>query len=188
ICLDYIYRDRHGSNILTIIRRANEIYYRERQPLDLLFVIQCNPKPEHQVFQDTAVGFYGEHLIFTPGVKNATTILLNTSAETRVEGVAEDRSGFGHSAVLVHKGRRLPATSVAEYSTDEPGGGPVSRLRFGRETRLYHLDLSLFHERDPRTSRSPLKILSVHGMRGGQWRKLEGEEIISGVSSLEELD
>ncbi|MEK7205038.1 MAG: hypothetical protein AAB254_05970, partial [candidate division NC10 bacterium] len=49
ICLDYIYRDRHGSNILTIIRKANEIYYRERQPLDLLFVIQCNPKPEHQV-------------------------------------------------------------------------------------------------------------------------------------------
>lgn len=188
ICLDYIYRDRHGSNILTIIRRANEIYYRERQPLDLLFVIQCNPKPDHQVFRDTAVGFYGEHLIFTPGVKNATTILLNTSSETRIEGVAEDRSGFGHSAVLVHKGRRLPATSVAEFSTDEPGGGPVSRLRFGRETRLYHLDLSRFHERDPRTSRSPLKILGVYGMRGGQWRKLEGEEIISGVSSLEELD
>jgi hypothetical protein len=64
----------------------------------------------------------------------------------------------------------------------------VSRLRFGRETRLYHLDLSRFHERDPRTSRSPLKILSVHGMHHGQWRKLEGEEIISGASTREELD
>ncbi len=188
ICLDYIYRDRHGSNILTIIRKANEIYYRERQPLDLLFVIQCNPKPEHQVFRDTAVGFYGEHLIFTPGVKNATTVLLNTSSETEIDGVAEDRTGFGHSAILVHKGRRLPATSVAEYSTDEPGGGPVSRLRFGRETRLYHLGLSLFHERDPRTSRSAIKILSIHGMHEGRWRKLEGEEIISGVSSRDELD
>jgi predicted amidohydrolase len=188
ICLDYIYRDRHGSNILTIIRKANEMYYRERQPLDLLFVIQCNPKPEHQVFQDTAMGFYGEHLIFTPGVKNATTILLNTSSETRVEGVAEDSGGFGHSAVLAHKSRRVPATAVAEYSTDQPGGGPVARLRFGAETRLYHLDVSLLHERDPRTSRSPIKILSVHGMRAGQWRKLEGEEIISGVSSREELD
>ncbi len=188
ICLDYIYRDRHGSNILTIIRRTNEIYYRERQPLDLLFVIQCNPKPEHPVFHDTAIGFYGEHLIFTPGVKNATTILLNTSAETTVEGVVDERGGFGHSAVLVHKNRRLPATAVAEYSTDQPGGGPVSRLRFGAETRLYHLDLSLFHERDPRTSRSPIKILSVHGLRAGQWRKLEGDEIISGVSWREELD
>ncbi len=188
ICLDYIYRDRNGSNILTIIRRANEMYYRERQPLDLLFVIQCNPKPEHQVFKDTAVGFYGEHLIFTPGVKNATTILLNTSSETKIEGIAEEREGFGHSAVLVHKGRRLPATAVAEYSTDQPGGGPVSRLRFGAETRLYHLDLSLFHERDPRTSRSPIKILSVHGMRAGEWHKLEGDEIISGVSLREELD
>jgi hypothetical protein len=188
ICLDYIYRDRHGSNILTIIRRTNEIYYRERQPLDLLFVIQCNPKPEHPVFRDAAIGFYGEHLIFTPGVKNATTILLNTSAETTVEGVVEERGGFGHSAVLVHKNRRLPATAVAEYSTDQPGGGPVSRLRFGAETRLYHLDLSLFHERDPRTSRSPIKILSVHGMRAGQWRKLEGDEIISGVSWRDELD
>jgi hypothetical protein len=188
ICLDYIYRDRHGSNILTLIKKANELYYRERQPLDLLFVIQCNPKPEHQVFRDTAVGFYGEHLIFTPGVKNATTVFLNTSGETEIDGVAADRGGFGHSAVLVHKGRRLPATAVAEYSTDELGGGPVSRLRFGRETRLYHLDLSLFHERDPRTSRSPMKILSVHGMHQGRWRKLEGEEIISGVRSLVELD
>jgi hypothetical protein len=61
-------------------------------------------------------------------------------------------------------------------------------LRFGRETRLYHLDLSLFHERDPRTSRTPIKILSVHGMQHGRWRTLEGEEIISGVSTREELD
>lgn len=188
ICLDYIHRDRHGSNILTIIRRANEIYYRERLPLDLLFVIQCNPKPEHPAFRDTAVGFYGEHLIFTPGVKHATTVLLNTSAETRIEGVAEDRGGFGHSAVLVHKDRRLPATAVAEYSTDDLGGGPVSRLRLGRETRLYHLELSRFYERDVRTSRSSIKILSIHGSREGWWRKLEGEEIISGVSSREELD
>ncbi len=88
ICLDYIYRDSHGSNILTIIRKANEIYYRERHTLDLLFVIQCNPKPEHPVFLDTAVGFYGEHLIFTPGVKNATTVLLNSSAETHIDAVA----------------------------------------------------------------------------------------------------
>jgi hypothetical protein len=77
---------------------------------------------------------------------------------------------------------------VAEYSTDDLGEGPVSRLRFGGETRLYHLDLSLFHERDVRTSRSPIKILSIHGHRGGGWHKLEGEEIISGVSSREELD
>jgi hypothetical protein len=188
ICLDYIYRDRHGSNILTIIRKANEIFYRERHTLDLLFVIQCNPKPEHPVFLDTAVGFYGEHLIFTPGVKNATTVLLNSSAETHIDGVEAERGGFGHSALLVHKGRRLPPTSVAEYSTDQLSGGPVSRLRFGSETRLYHLDLSLVHERDPRTSRSPIKILSVYGRRGGAWRKLEGEEIISGVSTREELD
>ncbi|HSB67809.1 MAG TPA: hypothetical protein VLT62_00555 [Candidatus Methylomirabilis sp.] len=188
ICLDYIQRDRHGSNLLAIIHRANEIYYRERLPLDLLFVIQCNPKPEHPVFRDTAVGFYGEHLMFTPGVRDATTVLLNTSSETRIEGVPEERGGFGHSAVLVHRDRRLPATSVAEYSTDDLGGGPVSRLRFGGETRLYHLDLSLFHERDVRTSRSPIKILSIHGHRDGRWHKLEGEEIISGVSSREELD
>jgi hypothetical protein len=188
ICLDYIYRDRHGSNILTIIRKANEIYYQERQTLDFLFVIQCNPKPEHPVFLDTAVGFYGEHLIFTPGVKNATTVLLNSSAETHIDGVADERGGFGHSALLVHKGRRLPATSVAEYSTDQLSGGPVSRLRFGTETRLYHLDLSLVHQRDPRTSRSPIKILSVYGRRGGEWHKLEGEEIISGISTREELD
>jgi hypothetical protein len=134
ICLDYIYRDRHGSNILTIIRQANEIYYRERQPLDLLFVIQCNPKPEHQVFQDTAVGFYGEYLIFTPGVKNATTVLLNTSAETKIDGVGEEKGGFGHSAVLVHKGRRLPA--VRRVFHGPAGRRPGLASRFGRDPAL----------------------------------------------------
>lgn len=181
ICLDYIYRDHQGSNILSIIQKANDIFYRERQQLDLLTVIQCNPKPDHQVFLDTAVGFYGEHLIFTPGVKNTTTVFVNTSAETEIEGVAEARGAFGHSALVVHKGRRLPATAVAEYSTDDLGGGTASRLRFGPHSRLYHLDLALFHERDPRTTRTPVKILSVHALEEARWRKLEGDEIISGV-------
>lgn len=179
ICLDYIYRDRHDSNALAVIRRANELYYTERQQLDFLFVIQCNPKPEHKVFVDTTIGFYGEHLIFTPGVKHGATVLLNTSGETVVERVTAGT--FGYSSIVVHKDRRLPPTAVAEYSTDDLYGGPVSRLRFGAETRLYFVELSLFHSRDPRTTRTPVKILSILCWEDGEWREMDGSEIISGM-------
>ena len=185
ICLDYIYRDRHGSNAITIIRKANELFYKHRQQLDLLFVIQCNPKPEHKVFLDTTIGFYGEHLIFTPGVKYGATMFLNSSRDTSIEGVALET--FGYSSVVLHKDRRLPSTAVAEYSTDDLNGGPVSRLRFGPQTRLYFVELALFHSRDPRTTRTPLKILNIFCWEQGKWRKLQGEEIISGIgATLEE--
>ncbi len=185
ICLDYIYRDRHGSNAITIIRKANELFYKHRQQLDLLFVIQCNPKPEHKVFLDTTIGFYGEHLIFTPGVKYGATMFLNSSRDTSIEGVTLET--FGYSSVVLHKDRRLPSTAVAEYSTDDLNGGPVSRLRFGPQTRLYFVELALFHSRDPRTTRTPLKILNIFCWEQGKWRKLQGEEIISGIgATLEE--
>jgi hypothetical protein len=179
ICLDYIYRDRHDSNAVAVIRRANELYYKERQQLDLLFVIQCNPKPEHKVFVDTTIGFYGEHLMFTPGVKHGVTLFLNSSLDTVVDGVTSGT--FGHSSIVVHKDRRLPPTAVAEYSTDDLSGGPVSRLRFGPETRLYLVELSLFHSRDPRTTRTPVRILSIFCREDGEWRELDGSEIISGM-------
>lgn len=185
ICLDYIYRDRDGSNAIAIIREANKLFYRHRQQLDLLFVVECNPKPEHKVFLDTTIGFYGEHLILTPGVKYGATVLLNSSRETVIEGVTSGT--FGYSSVVVHRDRRLPATAVAEYSTDDLKGGPVSRLRFGPETRLYFVELALFHSRDPRTTRIPLKIVSIFCWEEGKWRKLQGEEIISGIgATLEE--
>lgn len=186
ICLDYIYRDRHDSNALAMIRKANQLFYKERQQLDLLFVIQCNPKPEHKVFVDTTIGFYGEHLMFTPGVKHGVTLFLNSSGETVVDRVTSGT--FGHSSVVVHKDRRLPPTAVAEYSTDDLGGGPVSRLRFGPETRLYVVELALFHSRDPRTTRTPAKILSIFCWDKGEWRKLQGEEIISGVGATLETE
>ncbi len=188
ICLDYIYRDIHGSNVTTIIQRANRMFYQERQQLDLLFVIQCNPKPEHKVFKDVASGFYAERLIFMPGVKNASTIFVNSSSDTEVEGLSPEDTGFGNSAIVLHKNRKLPPTSVAEYRTDDFYGEPVSRLRFGRDTRIYLLELALFHERDPRTTRSPVKILSIWCPEGGEWRRLAGEEIISGVRRSWEME
>ena len=183
VCLDYIYRDRHGSNALAVIRKANELFYKERQQLDLLFVIQCNPKPEHKVFVDTTIGFYGEHLMFTPGVKYGATLFLNSSGDTLIDGVTSGT--FGFSSVVVHKDRRLPSTAVAEYSTDDLSGGPVSRLRFGPGTRLYFVELSLFHSRDPRTTRTPLKILGIFCWEEEKWRKLEGQEIISGIRTAQ---
>jgi hypothetical protein len=73
ICFDYIYRDMHNSNIMSIIEKANEIYFRRNLNLDLLAIIQCNPKPEHKVFRDVVTGFYGEHLFKTPGTRDTLT-------------------------------------------------------------------------------------------------------------------
>ena len=50
VCLDYVYRDLYQSNISTIIEKANELFFQTRQRLDLLAVIECNPKPEHRPF------------------------------------------------------------------------------------------------------------------------------------------
>ena len=70
ICFDYVYRDLHDSNIMSIIEKANEIYFHRHHNLDLLAVVQCNPKPEHKVFRDVVTGFYGDHLFKTPGTRD----------------------------------------------------------------------------------------------------------------------
>src|SRR5512146_494889 len=62
VCLDYIYRDVYASNIRQIIDHANRLFFTTRQTLDALFVIQCNPKPEHRVYREVLTGFYGEDL------------------------------------------------------------------------------------------------------------------------------
>ena len=52
ICLDYLYRDLYSSNIKQIVDHANQLFFNTRQGLDTLFVIQCNPKPEHKAYRD----------------------------------------------------------------------------------------------------------------------------------------
>ncbi|UCG38397.1 MAG: hypothetical protein JSV00_09475 [bacterium] len=136
ICFDYVYRDLQHSNIMAIIEKANEIYYRHHQNLDMLVVIQCNPKPEHKVFRDVATGFYGEHLFKTPGTRDTLTVFVNTSAETELAGTSGTDT-FGYSSILCGVRHRLPRIKLSEYKTDDFLGTPVSRLRFGNGTRLY---------------------------------------------------
>ena len=89
ICLDYLYRDLYRSNIKQIIDHANQLYFNTRQVLDALFVIQCNPKPEHHAYRDVVSGFYGEYLEDTPGVRETVTVFGNASDETTLEGVPQ---------------------------------------------------------------------------------------------------
>lgn len=160
ICLDYIYRDLYQSNISTIIDHANQLYFQTRQRLDLLAVLQCNPKPEHPAFRDVVNGFYGEYLAYTPGVRDTITVFCNSSAQTTGLPIKGEAS-FGHSAVVIHRSHKLAAETEDEFRTDDFGGLPVCRLRFGNETRLYLFNLPVFHELDPRTTRAPLKIHSI---------------------------
>ncbi len=171
ICLDYVYRDLYQSNITAIIERANQLFYQTRQRLDLLCVLECNPKPEHPAFRDVINGFYGEYLAYTPGVRDTTTVFCNSSRGTTGFGAAPD-AGFGHSMVILHRSHKLAAAATDEFCTDDFDGLPVCRLRFGTESRLYYFNLPLFHELDPRTTRYPLKIHAIYRPEHRGWARL----------------
>ncbi|OHB24875.1 MAG: hypothetical protein A2X84_00265 [Desulfuromonadaceae bacterium GWC2_58_13] len=173
ICLDYVYRDTYQSNINHIIDKANELFFQTRQRLDLLAVLECNPKPEHHAFRDVVNGFYGEYLAYTPGVRETITVFCNTSEET--SGLpGSDRLTFGHSSVIIHKSHKIGPVEDAEFVSDDFDGLPVCRLRFGTATRLYYFNLPLFHELDPRTTRVPLKIHGIFRSDQGQWQRIDG--------------
>jgi hypothetical protein len=180
ICLDYLYRDLYASNIMKIVDHANQLYFSTRQGLDALFVIQCNPKPEHRAYREVISGFYGEYLEDLPGVRETVTVFGNSSDETRLEELATEK-GFGHSYVVISRHHKLARVQLSEFGTDDFGGAPVCRLRFGAATRLFYFNLPLHHELDPRTTRVPLKVHTI--MRwspDGAWVRVSGEEMVGG--------
>jgi len=182
ICLDYLYRDLYTSNIRQIIDHANQIYFKTRQSLDALFVIQCNPKPEHSAYRDVISGFYGEYLEDTPGVRETVTVFGNVSEETTIEG-SPASNAFGSSYVVINDSHRLAQTSSSEFDTDNFGGAPICRLRFGKGTRLLYFNLPPQHEVDPRTLRVPLKVHAIMAVDdAGEWRNI-AVNIPAGVRS-----
>ncbi|UCF31978.1 MAG: hypothetical protein JSV26_06145 [bacterium] len=182
ICFDYVYRDLNSSNIMAIIEMANDMYARQRQELDLLVVIQCNPKPEHKVFRDVATGFYGEHLFKTPGVRDTITVFVNTSEETELAGSFE-KNAFGYSYILCGIRHKLPRIKLSEFRTDDFHGSSVSRLRFGQATRIYTTRIFPHHETDPRSSRAMLKVTGVYyPAPGPAWLRIKGDDLVMGVS------
>ncbi len=172
ICLDYLYRDLHTSNIRQIVDHANQLFFSTRQGLDALFVVQCNPKPEHRSYRDVLSGFYGEFLEDTPGVRETVTVFGNVSEETTIEGLPEEHA-FGSSYVVINQNHRLARVSSSEFSTDDFEGAPVCRLRFSKATRLFYFNLPPQHEIDPRTSRVPLKVHAIMAIdTAGVWHKI----------------
>ncbi len=177
ICLDYLWRDLYASNIRGIIDHANRLFFTTRQTLDAMFVLQCNPKPEHRAYRDVLSGFYGEYLEDTPGVRETVTVFGNCSDESLIEGYGGGGS-FGVSQVVIGPRHRLAPVQVAEFSTDDFGGAPIGRLRFGTATRLYYFNLPLHHELDPRSSHLPLKVHSImRAAEGGDWIKVSSDRL-----------
>ena len=64
-----------------------------------------------------------------------------------------------------------------EFASDDFGGLPVCRLRFGDQTRLYYFNLPLFHELDPRTTRFPLKIHGIYRPQESGWQRMADQEL-----------
>lgn len=181
ICLDYLYRDLYQSNIKQVIDHANQLYFSTRQGLDSLFVIQCNPKPEHRAYRDVLSGFYGEYLEDLPGVRETVTVFGNSSDETEIEDFPQ-KHGYGHSAVVINRRHRLAPLILAEFATDDFNGAPLCRLRFGGGTRLYYFNLPLHHELDPRSSRIPLKVHTImRWSRDDSWVKVTEDRLLGGV-------
>ncbi len=168
ICLDYVYRDLYHSNISVLIDKANELFYKTRQRLDLLCVLECNPKPEHKAFRDVVNGFYGEYLAYTPGVRDTTTVFCNSSEETTGFGKDPDFN-FGRSMVIMHQSHKIAPAENTEFESDDFDGLPVCRMRFGTASRLYYFNLPQFHELDPRTTRFPMKIHAIYQPTTGGW-------------------
>lgn len=175
ICLDYVYRDLYQSNIDTIIGKANQLFFNRRQRLDLLTILECNPKPEHSAFRDVVNGFYGEYLAYTPGVKDTISVFCNTSEETSGLKKKETLS-FGYSSVIIHKSHKMSPADNPEYHVDDFDGLPVCRLRFETATRLYYFNLPMFHELDPRTTRLPLKLHSIFKWLNNRWQRIEDKD------------
>ena len=184
ICIDYAYRDLYQSNINVIIEKANQLFFETRQKLDLLAVIECNPKPEHAAFGDVATGFYGEYLARSPGVNDTVTLFCNSSQETVCSG-APPGAGFGHSAVLMHKSHKLRPVNMVEYSTDDYDGRPLCRLRFGAATRLYYFSLPFFHALDPRATRTPVKVHAIFRPEMDRWVRISGDELTCTAPHME---
>jgi hypothetical protein len=178
ICLDYAYRDFYRSNINTVIEKANNLFFTSRQQLDLLAVIQCNPKPEHKAFQDVIHGYYADYLACNPGIHETTTLFCNSSEETVCEGAAP-QSSFGRSAVIISQRHKIGRCARQEYATDDFGGLPVCRLRFGKPTRLYYFNLPRFHVIDPRMARLSMKVHSIFKPGSNGWTRLTREELES---------
>ena len=160
ICLDYLYRDLYSSNIKQIVDHANRLFFTQRQTLDTIFVIQCNPKPEHRSYREVLSGFYGEYLEDTPGVRDTVTVFGNCSEESELDGM-RCASCYGVSFVAISARHKMQQFREPEFSCDDFEGAPVCRLRFGTGTRLYYFNLPLHHELDPRSSRVPLKVHTV---------------------------
>ena len=174
ICFDYLYRTLYQSNIRQVIDHANQLYFSTRQRLDLLAVLECNPKPEHRVFRDVLHGFYGELLEAAPGVRDCITLFCNSAGSTRKSLPLPSTDSFGHSAVVIHKNHKLPTLQLSEFSTDDFAGLPLCRLRFGTASRLYYFNLPVFHETDPRTTRMPLKVHHVYAAdAAGGWHSID---------------
>ncbi|MBI2354171.1 MAG: hypothetical protein HYV06_03925 [Deltaproteobacteria bacterium] len=186
ICLDYLYRDLYTSNIRQIIDHADDLFFSTRQGLDALFVIQCNPKPEHRAYRDVICGFYGEYLEDMPGVRETVTVFGNASDETTLEDVPVQQ-GFGHSYIAINRGHRLSHVQFSEFSTDDFHGAPICRLRFGAGTRLLYFNLPPHHDLDPRTTRVPLKVHAIMSLdEGGAWRKINADGLSIGYKITRE--
>ena len=187
ICFDFVYRDNYWSNIYSIVKKANQLYFSKRQELDLLIVIECNPKPEHRVFKDTLTGFYGEHLFKTPGTRDTISVFVNSSEDSSIDTIDKTEKSFGFSHIVLSESFKIPPLNLSELTVDNFDAAPVTRIKFTPATRLFHVTLNFLRDKDPRSSRVPVKINGVYKFESNKWEKMTSKELLGGEESIYNL-
>ncbi len=187
ICFDFVYRDNYWSNIYSIVKKANQLYFTKRQELDLLIVIECNPKPEHKVFKDTLTGFYGEHLFKTPGTRDTISVFVNSSEESSIDAIDKKENYFGYSHIVLSESFKIPPLKLSELTVDNFNSAPVTRIKFTPATRLFHITLNFLRDKDPRSSRVPVKINGIYKFQSDAWLKMTSKEMLGGEESIYNL-
>ena len=54
-------------------------------------------------------------------------------------------------------------------------------LAGGQGTRLYHFNLPFFHDLDPRTTRTPIRVHAIYRLENEQWVRLKRSELTQAI-------
>lgn len=98
ICFDIIFESKERSTIEEILDYIQTQYEKE---IDFIFVLQCNPKPEHETIVNALNNYYSarRHTINTT---NSCFIFLNSSNNTLLPRMSKNLENFGRSFILFY--------------------------------------------------------------------------------------
>ena len=94
---------------------------------------------------------------------------------------------FGYSHIVLSENFKIPSLLLSEITVDNFNNAPVTRIRFTPKTRLFNFTMNFLRDRDPRSSRVPIKINGVYKFLEKSWVKMSSKELLGGEESIYNL-